>query len=337
MNKKAPFAKRTSPSQHAKPEFYWRGGDVLKEQEYLQSEYNKLLVEKVEADEELQQAQQQVSESRYLLKEREGYSEALAGFLETDADSAIEENKLKKELAQLEQQIQEAEAELEKYQSQLAPQVLNALNKERAYYLLETQKTEKSYQNSRSDADLNRNNLALCMTSPRYRKGLALEFKVDKTIKKRNYLRQMVSRAKNDNDRIKPPRNTVQTADAKEERRALSNGIDTKLALSQSEEKLQRHPIKYRAELEHMLKQIEDLNDRMNDVGCESGVVNIDKLRENIFSTNYPSRNEDEESQNKNEKSTDFTTIDDIQSPQRSPKSSKPPSGNSSARSSPKK
>ena len=338
MNKKVPFSKRTPPSQHAKPDFYWRGGDVLKEREYLQAEYNQLIVEKVKADEELEQAKQQVSESRVLLKEREGYTEALAGFIETDADSALEENKLKKELSQLEQQIQEAEEELEKYQSQLGANIILTLQKEKTYYTLETQKADKALKNAKSDGDLYRNNLALCMTSSRYRKGVDLEFKVDKTIKKRNYLRQMVSRAKNENDRIVPPRNPVQTAEGKEERRVLSNGIDTKLAILITEEKLQRHPIKHRTELEHLLKQIEDLNDRMVDVGCESGIVDIDKLRENIFSTNYPSHENDEEEEEAHEqKSPDYTTIDDIQSPQRSAKSSKPPSGSSSSRTSPNK
>ena len=330
MNKKAPFAKRP-PSQYAKPEFYWRGGDVLKEQEYLQSEYNKLLVEKFKADEELQQAQQQVAESRSVLKEREGYSEALAGFLETDADSALEENRLKKELSQLESQIKDAEAELEIYTSQFPINVFSALNKERAYYLLETQKSEKTYKNSVSEGDLNRNNLAKCMVSQRYRKGLALEFKVDKTLKKRNYLRQMVSKAKSENDRVVPPRNLIQTPDGKEERRVLSNGIDTKLAIAVSEEKLQRHPVKYRAQLEHLLKQIEDLNDRMNDVGCDSGLVDIDKLRENIFSTNYPT---EEHSDNK---SADEIASDDAKSQQESAKSKKQSSGASSAKSSPSK
>lgn len=320
MKKKAPFSKK-QPSVCSKQEFYWRGGDILKEKEFLSKQFNELLQEKIQADQELEKVESEVNQAQSILKEREGYSAALAEFLEPDADSALEAANLKKELQQLEQEITEKEEELEKYTSKTLPNVYSSLNKERAFYLLEKQKLEKELQNMVSDNDRNRNDLALCMASTRYRKGVILEYKVDKELKKRNYLRKMVSKAKEENDRLRMPYGIPKSREVADERNVLLKGIDTKLAINISNEKLTRHPVKYRAELEFLLKQIEDLNDRMKDVGCETGFVDIDHLRENIYASQYQA--EEQEMSAETNKFTDFATIDDIiKSPDRTPRNS---------------
>ena len=106
MKAKAPF-KKPPASQYRKPEFYWRGGDKYREQEYITDEYKKALMEYRLAEQEYRQVELEVSQASSTLSERSGYTQALAGFLDGDTEGFTEENELKQELFQLEQDIRE--------------------------------------------------------------------------------------------------------------------------------------------------------------------------------------------------------------------------------------
>lgn len=343
MTKKAPFAKRP-PSQHQMPMFYWRGGNELKEKEYLEAEYYKLLLDKAKAEEDLKLSEEELTKVKNTLVEREGYTNALASFLDSDTAGATEEIRLKKELEEIKKKTEEADIELQKYTSQAQPAVASSLQKEKAFYLLETQRCQKSYVNALSTGDRCRNQAAIIATSNRYHRAVDLEFQYDKAVKKRNYLRQRVIQAKNEIDAMNPSRNPLNTPEAKEQRRVLTNGIDTKLAIQISEEKLQRHPIKYRAHLDFLLHRIEELNYRMQDIGCVDGIVDVEQLKDEIFNGASPNEEngdenheEEEEEQNENnqqekqheqDSNTETEPADHSSqvSPQHSPRNSSPSS-----------
>lgn len=306
-----PFAKRP-PSQHQMPIFYWRGGNELKEKEYLEAEYSKLFLDRAKAEDDLKSAEEELARARSTLMEREGYSNALASFMDSDTQGATEEIQLKKELEELQNKTEEADLELQKYTSQAQPAVTASLQKEKAYYLLEKQRYQKSYLNALSTGDQCRNQAALIVTSNRYRRAVDLEFQYDKALKKRNYLRQRVIQAKNEIDSMTPSRNPLNTKEAKDQRKTLTNGIETKLAIQISEEKLQRHPIKYKAHLDFLLHRIEELNYRMKDIGYTDGIVDVDQLREEIFSPDSQKKNEEEDEEEQNREINEEHTEENI-------------------------
>lgn len=298
--KKAPFEKKT-PSQYRKPEFYWRGGDGVREQERIIEDYSRLLLIKRKSSEELKNLQNEVNESQTMLKERESYTTALADFLENDTNASNKESELKKEIKETEKRISELENELEGYTKYLAPNVLGSLQKENAYFLLEIQRMNKSYQNTLSRSDNYRNKLAEIVSSTRYRKAKDLEFKLKLKQTKKNELRKKVSNAKMENDSRSPPKTLIQTADGKEERKVLSKGISASLFVEQTEAKLESHPKKYNSQIEYRLQLIEELNDRMSDVGFEDGIVNVEELRAKYIEKEPNNEEEEEEINETNE------------------------------------
>ena len=63
-------------------DFHWRGGDVLKEKEYLSKEYKVVLSEYHKALMIRDNLKQQVNIADQELQEKQGYSDALSSFLD---------------------------------------------------------------------------------------------------------------------------------------------------------------------------------------------------------------------------------------------------------------
>ena len=87
---RAPFSKR-APSRSAKEEFYWRGGDSLREKEYLKDEYKKAMADYRKAQMEYQKVEQELQKTNEQLKERESYTNALSSYLDNDTEGSTQE------------------------------------------------------------------------------------------------------------------------------------------------------------------------------------------------------------------------------------------------------
>jgi hypothetical protein len=288
-----PFAKKPS-SQYKQEPYYWRGGDVLREREYLTDEFKKALTEFRRADFELKKVESELQQASDCLHEREEYTAALANFLDSDAEGGHLESEYKKRLAALEDEIRHAEAELAEARAVHHPAVASGLQKEKAYLTIENQRTSKAIDLSEEQCESAKKQLAACTVSNKYRSALDLERKVLDLSRKKTYLRQAVNEKKKEFDATRPIA-APQTADARRERSALVPQVELDEAFGQIEEKKQRRPKKWEFRLLHLMQQIEELNDRLTDLGMTEDVVDTTALRQQHFSGQAGASTEEEE------------------------------------------
>ena len=278
MSRRSPFSNTTPKKQ----DFSWRSGDSYQEQEYLKSEYKTALADYRLAEQELKSLQSKVTAASETLTEKDGYTAALADFLDGDTNGLTTEMELRQEIHLLERAISEHEKELERIQASSHPSVASGLQKEKAYYMLEIQQGKKSISNAYEEAMRAREQLAACSINNRYRNALQLEFELDKTQKKRKFLRTLVSNTKNTFDTRRPVA-AAQNEDARNQRLMLQGGIDLKMAIARAEERQQRRRQKHAGQINFLLCQIEELNVRMDDIGIGDSKVQTESLRRKYF------------------------------------------------------
>ena len=281
MAQKPPFRKPPT-SQYRRPEFDWRGGDTYREKEFVADEYKKALAEYRQAEQELKIVQAEVTAASETLLERDGYTTALAEFLDGDTDGFTEEAQLKHELACVEREIAEHEAELQRRQALHNPAVSGALQKEKAYYLIEIQRATKAIENAQDDSLHAREQLAACVVNNKYRNALQLESQLDKKLRKKKYLRSLVNRTKYAFDSRRPV-TVAQTDEARSQRLAMQSGIELKMSIMRAEERVERRRQKHANQINYLIDQIEELNVRMSEIGLESDCVDTDSLRDKYF------------------------------------------------------
>jgi hypothetical protein len=286
-----PFAKKPTGKYKQEP-YYWRGGDVLREREYLADEFKKALTEYRRAEFELKQVESELQQASECLHEREEYTSALANFLDSDAEGGHLEYAYKKRLASLEEEIRQAEAELQEARAIHHPAVASGLQKEKAYLMIENQRTSKSIDLSEEQCENAKKQLAACTVSNKYRSALDLERKAIDLSRKKAFLRQRVNEKKKEFDATRPVA-APQTKGARQERSALLPQVELAEALARVEEKKQRRPKKWEFRLMRMIDQIEELNDRLTDIGLTGDVVDTAPLRQQCFNGHSP---EDEDS-----------------------------------------
>lgn len=279
---KAPYPKRQS-AQYKAPAFYWRGGDILKEREYLADEYKKALADYRKAEYELKMIEDELANANETLHEREGYTTALANYLDADAEGNQTEQDCKRQLADLELEIQEAEAELQQVKAVHHPAVSSGLQKEKAYLTIEMQRTVKAIDLTSEQQNDEKRKLAEISISKKYQTAVDLETKMMEMRRKSQFLRSLVNKNKKDFDNTKPVQ-TIHTDNARQERSVMSQVIDANYSLTRTTEKEKRRPGKWNNEIDRILIQIEDLNQRMSELGMnEDQMVDIEALREKYF------------------------------------------------------
>lgn len=293
MAQKPPFRKPPT-SQYRRPEFYWRGGDTYREKEFVADEYKKALAEYRQAEQELKIVQAEVAAASETLSERDGYTTALAGFLDGDTDGFTEEVQLKQELAYVEREIAEYEAELQRRQAIHNPAVSGALQKEKAYYLIEIQRATKAIENAQDESLHAREQLAACVVNNKYRNALQLESQLDKKLRKKKYLRSLVNRTKYAFDSRRPV-TVTQTDEARSQRLAMQSGIELKMSIMRAEERVERRRQKHTNQINYLIDQIEELNVRMSEIGLESDCVDTEALRDKYFGNGAEEAQHEEE------------------------------------------
>lgn len=290
------FTKRP-PAQYRRPEFYFRGGDALREQEYLQEEYKKALSDFRIAQQRLQQLQEEVDDATDVLAEREGYTKALATYLERDTQKATTENQMKNQLRKLEREIADLEVALKEVKSYHNPAALAALQKEKAHYMIEIQRGNRTISTQLEQRDEAIRQIAACSVNGRYRETRNLEYAVEKTTNKKNRLRKSVANLKKEFDILKP-KTPYQDTESRACRTALTNNIKLKIELYRTQEREAVRKSKHERHINDLLDQIAELNDRMTEIGIPDDVVNIDdKFRERVLNEDYSDDDDVEEEQ----------------------------------------
>ncbi|KAH0788670.1 Psp-related protein [Histomonas meleagridis] len=302
---RVPFAKRT-PSQSQHKEFYWRGGDGLHEKEYLIDEYKKALTEYRRAENEYQQVEREYQEASETLKEREGYGNALANYLDADAEGSQTEQDCKKRLSELEVEIRDAETELQKAKSVHHPSVALGLQKEKAYLMIEIQRNKKTIDLAHEQAQTQKQQLASCVVSNKYQTATDLETKYQELSSKKSFLRSKVNKTKKEFDNTKPC-TIPQSQEVRHERSALLSQTETETALQEAKEKKQRKEKKMNGRINRLLDEIEELNDRLRDLELEDETVDVEELRDKYMKKddNDDGKGKEKEKENKNSESDD--------------------------------
>lgn len=290
----SPYPKKPS-SQFATPAFYWRGGDVLREREYLADEYKKALSDYRKAEMECKEVEKSLSSASETLQEREAISSTLANYLDADAEGNQTEQMYKRQLSEIEQQIKDAEIELQEIRAIQHPAVASSLQREKAYLQLEMQRVNKAIELSRDQKDDDKRKLAELTISKKFQQALDIEEKNIELNKKKSFLRQLVNRNKKEFDSTKPVIGGQITEEAKSEKQVLQSQIELEQSLDRAEEKKKRRPQKWNMQIDRLLAELEELNERMYDLGMNDYTVDMEELRRK-----YQEDENENEGKNKN-------------------------------------
>jgi hypothetical protein len=286
MNRRAPSGKR-APAQWKKEDYYWRGGDVHQEKEYLLEEFKKATREYRKAEWELQHIQKDIQQASETLSEKEEYTQALAGFLDSDTAGGMIEVDVKKKLVSLQQQINVADQELQQLRARQNPAVAGSLLKEKAYLLIENQRVDKAVDIAKSERETASLNWAGTLAGERYHAALMLNIKVRELSQKCKYLRRLVRVSKEEFDKTptisgSPP----SEPDACEQRNALRKGIEIDEIVRRIEEKKERRPKKWNDRLNRLVDCLGELNDVMAELQMEEEMVDIEAIRQHYVGQN---------------------------------------------------
>jgi len=194
MSINEPFSSKNS-SQYQRSEFYWRGGNPLKEKEYLVEEYKNALSDFKKSIKEKREIEEELEEASRILQDREGYTDALASFLEQDG-LTIKESRLKKDLQLLEEKISSIDKMLSEKRMLLNPAFAGSLTKERAFYMIEIQRNQKTLSNLK---DLKENSVirnASLLISSEYSQALELDIDIKYNQLRETLLKQYVQELK---------------------------------------------------------------------------------------------------------------------------------------------
>jgi hypothetical protein len=179
----------------------------------------------------------------------------------------------------LEAEIKKLEAELQQVRAAHHPSVTANLQKERAYLAIEIQRTQKAVQLTDQQCVNERRRLAEIEISPRYQTVLDLETKVLELKSKYQFLRGIVTNYKKEFDATKMEP-LAKSQEAKLEREASLSLIKMKYSLTRADERTKRKPGKWQEQINRLLLEIEDLNERIIDLTMsEEHIVDLDALR----------------------------------------------------------
>jgi hypothetical protein len=275
---RAPYPK-PRPSQHRTPAFYWRGSDILREREYLADEYKKALTNYRRAELELRTIEQELQQAHETLHEREGYTTALANYLDADTEGNHMEQEYKRRLMKVEAEIRKAQADLQAAKAVHHPAAAANLLREKAYLQIELQRTEKALELTREQDNSERRKLSQIAVSERFQTSWDLETKAQDLNRKHQFLRGLVTNYKKAFDAERPfP--VSQSDEARLERAAYSALVEANYWRGRSYERARRRPGKWNAEIDRLLVQLEKLNERMTELEMpEDRKVDMEEMR----------------------------------------------------------
>jgi hypothetical protein len=202
MRPRVPYPKRP-PGQYRTPLFYFRGDEALREQEYLIDEYKTALAQRRRAEYDLSVVERELKASIETLRQREGYTAALASFLDADTEGNLAEQHVKRRLPHVEAEIRKAELDLQDALGVQLPAVAGPLQQDRALLLIESKRVSESLaQSAKSQMAMGRD-LARILTSLQYRSSLDFESKRINLNEKLDFLKTLLDKSKKKFGKIK--------------------------------------------------------------------------------------------------------------------------------------
>lgn len=301
LEEKAKQFERRPPSQFQQSKFYFRGGDVLREQEYLQDQYKKALADYRAAELSLKHIENQVQDATDVLNDQEGYTTALASFLEADTESSKKEIAMKQRLRELESEIDQYNQALTTVKATQNAAALAVLQKEKAYYMIEIQRGNKMIENYNTQNSNAIKQIAACTINKKYRDALDLEYQLNKTNQKKNHMKRLVQKLKNEFDST---RRVIPHSDseARAIRSAMQANIEPKILLMREQEREERRKVKHEQHIDNLINQIEELNQRMIEIGMEEeDQIETDELRKRCINEDYSDTDDEEEDEGNND------------------------------------
>jgi hypothetical protein len=277
-----PVLKKKRSAPYKQEAYYWRGGDALREKEYVIDEFKKASDELRRCEHERDQVESDIVVAEETLRQREEYTSALAGFLDSDAEGGQQEAYYKRRLAFIESEMRIAESDLQEVRALHNPAVSSGLQKEKAYLIIDNQRLSKAIELADEEYSNCKRQTAACMASSKYGRAVELEGRVQDLQRKRSFLRQLVSEKKKDFDATRPVA-PIQSEEGRRERTVLMVCEETELGTLRTEERRTRNPKKWDHRLSRLIDFIEDLNERLLDLGI-SDTADTEALRKDFLS-----------------------------------------------------
>lgn len=257
-------------------EFHWRGGDVLKEKEYINAEYKKTLSEFRKFVMIKQQLEKELEAATADLEEKQGYSDALQSFMNGTEQSG-KEYELKQKLDQLHNEIQQKSQELAEMSECQNPAAVAALSKENGTLLVEGQRNVKLIANSDAQTDTIIRQLAACTISDQYQYACQLETSMMRENRHKTVLRQLVTSLKGSYDmtqKVMPSK----TDYSQKLREYLTDAINIKSAMKDAQFNYRYDVEDHNMHIKALISQIEELNSRLDDLKLEDYKIDIEEL-----------------------------------------------------------
>ena len=292
--KKTFFSQLKKKKKIMSRDFHWRGGDVLKEKEYLTAEYKQALSEYRKMSMVKENLEKEVFQAEQELNETMGYTDALSSFIDGTQNSQKEQN-LKYKLDKLEQKIAKKHEKLEELAECQNPAAVAALVKENGFLLVESQRGSKTVQNQEIQLDSVKRQLAACTISDQYQYSMHIETLITRENRRKNALSKRVRQLKGIYDSCK--KYTVSNSEyAQKLRDALTESMELKTQMKDSSFNYRCEVDDHNTHIKSLINQIEELNERLAELDLNEYIVDAEELKQRFPSkAAYKPKPEDEE------------------------------------------
>ena len=273
-------------------DFHWRGGDVLKEKEYLTAEYKQALSDYRKMSMIKENLEKEVNQASQELTETMGYTDALSTFIDGTQNSQKEQN-LKIKLDRLEQKIAKKHDKLEELAECQNPAAVSSLVKENGFLLVESQRGSKTVENNKLQIEATKRQLAACTISDQYQYSLHIENLITRENKRKNALSKRVRQLKGVYDSSK--KYTVSNSEyAQKLRDALTDSNELKTEMKDSSFNYRCEVEDHNTHIKSLINQIDELNQRMEELELNDYLVDVDDLKKRFPSkTAYKPKDEE--------------------------------------------
>ena len=267
-----------APWKSQEVNFRGTGGDFT-DRRYLAEQYRDALKQYRAAETDLFEAKQSISESSKTLDRKSQVRIHLFQFTGRDTCLIEEEESLKRELAEVEQEVADTQRLWETIRKRTSPMNLGNLRNELFELQLELQKQEAEIELSFRRIRDTTERTAAAQISAKFENALRLEQKLARGKKRKGRLRQAIDKSMFALELRSAPAIT-DTDEVVGLRTAMRGRLEAEVGKTRAKEKLQRRRDKHYNEIALLIERIETLNKRMGELGMEGDAVDTKPLRE---------------------------------------------------------
>ena len=279
MNRPPPLSLRArAPWKSQEVKFRGTSGDFT-DRRYLAEQYRDALKQYRAAETDLFEAKQNISESSKTLDRKSQVRIHLFQFTGRDTGLIEEEESLRRELAEVEQEVADTQRLWETIRKRTSPMNLGNLRNELFELQLELQKQEAEIELSFRRIRDTTERTAAAQISAKFENALKLEQKLARGKKRKGRLRQAIDKSMFALELRSAPAIT-DTDEVVGLRTAMRGRLEAEVGKTRAKEKLQRRRDKHYNEIALLIERIETLNKRMDELGMEGDAVDTKPLRE---------------------------------------------------------